>query len=505
MHTMATPNDSRYSTDDYISTGSPGLDDVLRGGLPTGHIYLLEGPAGAGKTTLGLQFLLEGVRCGERVLWCTLAETESQLMATARSHRWDLAGVDIVNLAEVEGGEAEGDYSFFSPSDVELNDVIAKILRVTAQLRPRRVVFDPFSDVRLLARDPLRFRRQLLRLREHFSAMGATVLLIQEVGLNGSNDAVGEGVVHGIISLYQHAPDYGKQRRRLRVHKMRGVPMQEGFHDTAIQTGGVIVYPRLVANEHDPDLATLGRGTTLTSGSQVLDGMLFGGLDRGSSLLVTGPSGIGKSTLCMQFTNAIAERGGRAAVYLFDETRRVFLSRADALGMGTRARVESGEIALRQIDPAEFSPGEFAHLIRRAVEEDGVTMVVIDSLNGYLTAMPDEKHLAMHMHELLSYLSNRDVATLLTLNQQGFVGESSASPLDVTYLTDAAVLLRYFEDDGEIRRALSVIKRRVGGHDSTIREFRIGLPGLDVQAPLRGYHALLSGMPVAKGEETRAT
>jgi circadian clock protein KaiC len=502
---MARPNDPTHSSCLHVSTGAPGLDDVLRGGLPAGHLYLLEGSAGAGKTTLGLQFLLEGVRCGERVLWCTLAETESQLMATARSHQWDLTGVDIVNLAEVGSGEAEGDYSFFSPSDVELNDVVARIFRVTEELRPSRVVFDPFSDVRLLARDPLRFRRQLLRLREHFSSMGATVLLIQEAGLHGNNDEAGEGVVHGIISLYQHAPDYGKQRRRLRVHKMRGVPMQEGFHDTAIQTGGLIVYPRLVANEHDAAVGVEGRGATLTSGSAVLDDMLLGGLDRGSSLLVTGPSGIGKSTLCMQFANALAEHGGRAAVYLFDETRRVFLARADALGMSTRAHVESGQVTLRQIDPAEFSPGEFAHLIRRAIEEDGVTMVVIDSLNGYLTAMPDEKHLAMHMHELLSYLSNRDVATLLTLNQQGFVGEPSGSPLDVTYLTDAAMLLRYFEDDGAIRRALSVIKRRVGGHDSTIREFRIGLPGLDVQAPLRGYHALLSGMPVAKGDETRAT
>lgn len=502
---MTQQNDRAKAPQEQISTGAPGLDDVLRGGLPAGHLYLLEGSAGAGKTTLGLQFLLEGVRRNERVLWCTLAETESQLMATARSHRWELTGVDIVNLAEIGSGEADGDYSFFSPSDVELNDVVARIFRVTEELRPSRVVFDPFSDVRLLARDPLRFRRQLLRLREHFSAMGATVLLIQEAGLHGNNDEAGEGVVHGIISLHQHAPDYGKQRRRLRVHKMRGVAIREGFHDTAIQTGGLIVYPRLVANEHDAEPDNEDSNSTLSSGSAVLDGMLRGGLDRGSSLLITGPSGVGKSTLCMQFANVLAERGGRAAVYLFDETRRIFLSRADAMGMGTRALVDAGKITLRQIDPAEFSPGEFAHLIRRAVEEEGVTMVVIDSLNGYLTAMPDEKHLAMHMHELLSYLSNRDVATLLTLNQQGFVGEPSGSPLDVTYLTDAAMLLRYFEDDGEIRRALSVIKRRVGGHDSTIREFRIGLPGLEVQSPLRGYHALLSGMPVSKSNETRAT
>lgn len=481
-----------------VSTGAQGLDDVLRGGLPAGHLYLLEGASGAGKTTLGLQFLLEGRRQGERVLWCTLAETESQLIATARSHHWDLTGIDIVNLANVESTEADSDYSFFSPSDVELNDVVGRIFRVTAAIRPARVVFDPFSDVKLLARDPLRFRRQLLRLREHFAQLGATVLLIQEAGIDGGADTAGEGVVHGIITLYQHSPDYGKQRRRLQVHKMRGVAMREGFHDIAIETGGLVVYPRLVANEHDaPAMAGLA-----SSGSPALDDMLGGGMDLGASLLVTGPSGIGKSTLCMQFLNEMAARGGRAAVFLFDETRRAFLARADALGMATRSHTGAGRIALRQIDPAEFSPGEFAHLIRRKVEDEGVTMVVIDSLNGYLTAMPDEKHLAMHMHELLSYLSNRSVATLLTLNQQGIVGES-ATPLDVTYLADVAILMRYFESDGEIRRAMSVVKRRVGAHDATIREMTIAPPGVHVGAPLKEFRGVLSGLPETRQTPTR--
>lgn len=480
-----------------IGTGAPGLDDVLRGGLPAGHLYLLEGASGAGKTTLGLQFLLEGRRLGERVLWCTLAETESQLVATARSHHWDLDGIDIVNLANVDAPEAEGDYSFFSPSDVELNDVVGRILRVTEQLRPSRVVFDPFSDVKLLARDPLRFRRQLLRLREHFSRLGSTVLLIQEAGLDTGGDTAGEGVVHGFITLYQHAPDYGKQRRRLQVHKMRGVPVREGFHDISIETGGVVIYPRLVANEHDDSSA---EGGQLSSGSQTLDDMLGGGMDRGASLLVTGPSGVGKSTLCMQFLNEVGKAGGKAAVYLFDETRRAFLGRADALGMPTRALADTGHLALRQIDPAEFSPGEFAHLIRRQVEDEHATMVVIDSLNGYLTAMPDEKHLAMHMHELLSYLSNRNVATLLTLNQQGIVGEST-SPLDVTYLADVAILMRYFESRGEIRRAMSVVKRRVGAHDPTIREMRISPPGVSIGEPLTELRGVLTGLPEARGSQ----
>lgn len=476
-----------------VSTGVSGLDEVLRGGLPASHLYLLEGASGAGKTTLGLQFLLEGVRQGERVLWCTLAETESQLMATAHSHHWDLTGVDVINLADSAGPE-EGDYSFFSPSDVELNDVVGRILSVTQTLRPTRVVFDPFSDVKLLARDPLRFRRQLLKLREHFSELGATVLLIQEADIDSTSDTAGEGVVHGIITLYQHAPAYGKQRRRLQVHKMRGVAVREGFHDISIETGGVVVYPRLVANEHDAPVT----GGTCSSGCAELDQMMGGGIDLGASLLMTGPSGIGKSTLCMQFLNERARQGGRAAVYLFDETRRAFLARAEALGMPTRELIERGQVSLRQIDPAEFSPGEFAHLIRRKVEEDGAEMIVIDSLNGYLTAMPDEKHLAMHVQELLSYLSNRGVATLLTLNQQGIVGES-ASPLDVTYLADAAILMRYFESDAQIRRALSVVKRRMGSHETSIREMFIAAPGIRLGRPLTGYRGVLSGLPEALG------
>lgn len=275
---------------------------------------------------------------------------------------------------------------------------------------------------------------------------------------------------------------------------MRGVAVREGFHDISIETGGVVVYPRLVANEHDTPVAV---GVS-SSGCPDLDQLMGGGVDLGASLLVTGPSGIGKSTLCMQFLNERARQGGRAAVYLFDETRRAFLARADALEMPTRQLIEQGQVSLRQIDPAEFSPGEFAHLIRRKVEEDGADMIVIDSLNGYLTAMPDEKHLAMHMHELLSYLSNRGVATLLTLNQQGIVGES-ATPLDVTYLADAAILMRYFESDARIRRALSVVKRRMGSHQASIHEMFIASPGVRLGQQLTGYRGVLSGLPEARG------
>ena len=430
------------------------------------------------------------------MLWCTLAETERQIRDAAKAHGWDLSGVDIVNLAEVDRPHAgsQEEYSFFSPGDVELNDVVHNIIETTSQRRPRRIAFDPFSDVKLLARDPLRFRRQLLRLRDHFSELGTTVLLIQESHLTSEQDVAGEGVVHGVIALFQHAPDFGKQRRRLRVRKLRGIPFREGYHDMTIETSGVQVFPRLVASEHDEQVE---RGAQ-SSGDAEFDKMLGGGVDLGSSMLVTGPSGVGKSTICMQFANTMAEHGGKAVIFMFDETRRALLARADALGMQTRRHVEDGTVEVRQIDPAEFSPGEFAHLARKAVEQDGARLVVIDSLNGYMAAMPDEKHLAMRMHELLTYLVNRNVCTLVTLNQQGIVGEQSHSSVDVTYLTDTAVLIRYFELAGEVRRALAVVKRRIGEHDPSIREMRISPPGIQLLGTLKGFRGVLTGQPESR-------
>lgn len=485
-------------------TGIAGLDDILKGGLPRAQLYLLEGASGAGKTTLGLQFLLEGVRRGETVLWCTLAETESQLRSTARAHGWDLSGVHIVNVSDPgsQGGAEEGDsYSFFSPGDIELHDVTRAILEVAARLRPRRVVFDPFSDVKLLARDPLRYRRQLLQLREHFARMGATVLLIQEHGLELPSDPAGEGVVHGIIGLYQNAPDYGKPRRRLRVHKLRGVDYREGFHDVSIKTGGLVVYPRLSASEH----ALPEDRSEITSGIAGLDQMLGGGLDRGSSLLVMGPSGAGKSTLCSQFAVASALRGEKAVIYLFDETLRAFLARAHGLGMALRQQIDAGMVDIVQVNPAEFSPGEFAHMVRAAVEDQQARVVAIDSLNGYLSGMPDESHLAMHMHELLTYLALRNVVTLLTMNQQGLLGETQSLPADVSYLADAALLLRYFEAVGAVRRAVSVVKRRCGPHEVLIRELTIASPGVHVGATLHEFRGVLTGQPDWIGRDEELT
>lgn len=486
------------SENEQVRTGVPGLDEVLGGGLPRGQLYLVEGTSGAGKTTLGLQFLLEGVRSGETVLWCTLAETESQLKATAKSHGWELAGVEIVNLADGgnAGGMLDDQYSFFSPGDVELNDVTQAILEVAGKIRPRRIVFDPFSDVKLLAGDPLRYRRQLLQLREHFARLGATVLLIQEQGLDTPNDPAGEGVVHGIIGLYHHAAEYGKPRRRIRVHKLRGQPYREGFHDVAMRQGGLLVYPRLVASDH----ALQEVSVEVSSGLDTLDQMLGGGLDRGASLLVMGPSGAGKSTLCTQFVLAGAARGERAVAFLFDETRRAFLARADGLDMPVRQYLDSGLLRVVQVNPAEFSPGEFTYLVRGAVEADGAQMVVIDSLNGFLSGMPDDQHLALHMHELLTYLSFRNVVTLLTLNQHGVVGDSPTSPVEVSYLADTAILIRYFEAAGAVRRAVSVVKRRCGPHEVLIREMTIAPPGIHVGQALSKFRGVLTGQPDWAGD-----
>jgi circadian clock protein KaiC len=488
---FATSTDSGDSAVD--PTGIPGLDDVLRGGLPRGQLYLLEGSAGAGKTTLGLQFLLEGVRRGERVLWCTLSETEAQLVATAKSHGWDLAGVKIVNLTQASESTAMPDagYSFFSPADIELNDIAKAILDLIESERPRRVVFDPFSDVRLLARDPLRYRRQVLQLREHLARLDATVLLIQEQGLEAPSDPAAEGVVHGIIGLYQHAPEYGRPRRRLRVHKLRGLNYREGFHDVVLRTGGLAVFPRLIAAEHalPPDRGIMSSG--LTS----LDNMLGGGLDRGTSLIIIGPSGAGKSTLSTQFACAAAARGERCTYYLFDETERAFRARAESLQMPLQRSNGAGGVEVRQIDPAEFSPGEFAHDARSAVEDRDTRLIVIDSINGFLTGMPDESHLPMHLHELLTYLALRNVVTILTLNQHGLVNTDAHAPVEVSYLADSTLLIRYFEAAGAVRRAASVLKRRFGAHEVLIRELKIGPPGIHLGQPLSDFRGVLTGQP----------
>lgn len=482
-----------------VPTGVPGLDDILRGGLPRGHLYLVEGDAGAGKTTLGLQFLLEGKRRGEKTLWLSLSETEAQLRGTSDSHGWDLAGIEIRNLTQSGDGVPDSQYSFFSPADIELNDITKAVMEVIEQVNPSRVVFDPFSDVKLLARDPLRYRRQVLQLREFFVRRKNTVLLIQERTSEAtSRDPSAEGVVQGIFALYQSSPDFGRQRRRLRVHKLRGVDFREGFHDVAIQTGGMRVYPRLVAAEH----AEPPNREEVSTGLPGLDAMMGGGLDRGASLLILGPAGVGKSTLGSQFAVTAVGRGEKAAIYLFDETERAFVARGEGLRMGVEKLMKEGSLQVCQVDPAEFTPGEFAHDVRRAVEEGGVKLVVIDSLNGYLNGMPDERHLSMHLHELLTYLSYRNVVTVLTMSQHGFMGESIHTPIDVSYLADAALLLRYFEAGGAVRRAASVMKRRCGPHEVHIREMTVAPSGVRIGQVLTEFRGVLTGQPDYTGGST---
>lgn len=479
-----------------LSTGIQGLDEILGGGLPPGQLYLVEGESGAGKTTLGLQFLLAGHRRGERTLWITLSETERQLSQTAQSHGWSLDGIDVCNPVAPDGvRQGEDKYSFFSPADVELEQIRQAIVAATERVRPARVVFDPFSDVRHLAREVLHYRRQVLSLREFFNEHGCTVLLMQELTRGSAGDLQAEALVHGYLTLHQDAPEYGGQRRRVRVHKMRGMAFRDGFHDFSIQSGGIEVYPRLIAAQH------LERHSEETMASDVaqLDTLLGGGVDRGSSMLIMGAAGVGKSTLATQYAVAGARRGEKAIVFIFDETAWTYRTRAEKLGFSITALLADGTLTLRQIDSAEVSAGQFTNMVMQAVD-GGVRTVVIDSLTGYLTTMPEERFLVAHLHELLTTLSHKHVVTILTLAQHGLVGQQVAAPIDVSYLSDTVLLIRYFEAFGQIRRAISVVKKRTGPHESALREMRIGAGGVTIGEPLTKVQGVLNGVPQFSGD-----
>jgi circadian clock protein KaiC len=493
---MALADEEKNQEPARVSSGIAGLDEVLGGGFAQGNMYLVEGDSGAGKTTLGLQFLLEGQRRGERTLWITLSETQRQLRQTASSHGWSLDGVEVCNpIAPQPAQRPDEKYSFFSPADVELDEIREAIVAATERLRPARVVFDPFSDIRHLAREVLRYRRQILTLRDFFNEHNCTVLLMQEMTRGTPGDLQAEALVQGYLTLHQDAPEYGGQRRRLRVHKMRGTPFRDGFHDFSIHTGGLEVYPRLIAAEHTE---THPEETTHTGIAQ-LDSLLGGGIDRGSSLLIMGPAGVGKSTLALQCAVAAARRGERAAVFIFDETIRAFRARADKLGAGLAPHLENGTLTVRQIDSAELSAGQFTDIVTRAVDR-GAQVVVIDSLSGYTSTMPEERFLAVHLHELLTTLSHRNVVTVLTLAQHGLLGEHVAAPVDVSYLADTVLLVRYFEAFGHIRRAISVVKKRSGAHEVSVREMRITEDGIIIGEPLTNFQGVLSGRPEFTGD-----
>jgi circadian clock protein KaiC len=477
-------------------TGIPGLDELLRGGLPRNRLYLIEGEPGAGKTTLAMQFLLEGQRMGERGLYVTLSETAEELQHVAASHGWNLDGIETFQLAPI-GERSADEYTLYHPAEIELADLTKTVLKHVEAIKPTRVVFDSLSELRLLARDPLRYRRQILGLKDFFAQKPSTVLLLDDHSA-GEADLQLRSLAHGVVYL-EHLPfEYGRARRRLQIVKLRGAAVTEGFHDFVILPGGLTVFPQLIPDDNPaPRMAP-----PVTSGLLELDALLGGGLTWGTSTLFIGPSGVGKSTVAAQYLCAAAAiPNTRAAVFLFDERRATFVGRCDALGMDASGRVASGQLIIEQVDPGVTSPGEFAHRVRRLVEEHGVRLVSIDTLNGYLNAIPSTDAPVIRMHELLSFLNERGVATLIVLAQHGMVGSIMNGPVDLSYLADAILSLRFFEAAGEVRKAISVVKKRTGIHENSIRELVLGPDRIRVGDPLKEFHGVLTGIPQYTGSK----
>ncbi len=485
--------------DERCPSGIPGLDDILAGGLPAKCFYLIQGDPGSGKTTLALQFLLEGVRRGERVFYITLSETRAELLQVADSHGWSLDEIPLLELSSIETLlRPEAQTTVFHPSEVELNKITKLLLDETERLKPARIVFDSLSEFRLVAETPLRYRRQLLNLKQAFAAHRATVLLLDDkMDKPGvSLDPHVLSLTHGVIEMEQLSPDYGKSRRRLRISKMRGVKFREGYHDYTIATGGLEIFPRLVAAEHHLDF----HREAVSSGVEGLDRLLGGGLDRGTTTLLIGPAGSGKSSVAIQYAVQMAEKGEPSMLFAFDETLGIMTARSEALGLPLKKHIDSGIIKARQVDPAEISPGEFAYLVRRSVE-DGAKLVVIDSLNGYLNAMPGEKYLNNQLHELASYLNQQGVLTILVMAQHGMVTALEA-PVDLSYLCDTVINMRYFEAAGEVKQLIAVIKKRSGHHEKAIREFSLnGGQGLRIGEPLTHFAGILTGAPKFEGSQ----
>jgi circadian clock protein KaiC len=476
---------------EIAATGIEGLDDILAGGLTRSRVYLIQGDPGVGKTTLGLQFLLEGARLGETSLYLTLSETRDELEAVAGSHGWDLEKIHIFEYAAADRLESDGESTIFHPSEVELGEATRTLIKEVERINPSRIVIDSLSEIRLLAQNPVRYRRQVLGLKQYFAGRARTVLMLDDKGLN-TGDMQLMTLAHGVVQLEQLAPVYGAERRRLRVSKFRGVRYRGGYHDFTIRTGGLVVYPRLVAAEHRMPVKL----HHLPSGVPGIDALLGGGIDRGTSTLLIGPAGAGKSALAAQYANAAAARGENVELFIFDETLGTLYARTEAMGMDLAGHVKSGRVGLHQIDPAELPPGEFVHLVRQAVETRHITVLVIDSLNGYLHSMPEERFLTIQLHELLTYLGQKGVATILVVAQAGLIGANMLTPVDVSYLADSVILLRYYELSGQLRKAISVVKKRSGPHEQSIRPFSLGTEGLAVGPPLTEFRGVLSGTPL---------
>lgn len=472
-------------------TGVWGLDDVLCGGLARGSIFLLEGEPGSGKTTIALQFLIAGAAAGEKGLYMTLSETEPELRAGAKSHGWDLDHNIVVRELIPAESLLAGDQhqTLLYASDLELGETAQQIFAAVEQVQPSRLVIDSLSEIRLLAQSSLRYRRQILTIKHHFARRNITVLMLDDL-TSEANDKTVHSIAHGVVQLQQNSPDYGAERRRMRILKYRGTRYRGGYHDMTIATGGVNVFPRLVAAEHRTKFAR----DPIPTGIKPFDDLLGGGIDTGSSTLVIGPAGTGKSLIAITFALAAVKRGEKAALFIFDEELGLLFDRMAGLGIDLEGARNRGELMVQQIDAAELSPGEFSHRVRKVVDEHAIKTVIIDSLNGYQAAMPAENSLILHIHELLQYLNRQGAATFLTMAQHGLVGPMAA-PIDVTYLADSVLLLRYFEALGSVRRAMSCIKKRTGSHETTIREYHIGKGGLTVDAALTGFQGVLSGVP----------
>lgn len=474
-----------------ISTGTEGLDLVLGGGLPPDRLYLLEGEPGTGKTTLALRFLLEGVARGEAGLYITLSETKEELQGVADSHGFDIAPLTVFELAAIEDVFGKGhEQSILHPWEMELGEMVRLIQTEVRRVEPRRLVFDSLSEMRLLAQDPLRFRRQVLALKQFFAERHVSVLLLDDYsGSEGAGPSHLHSISHGVVGLERLTLDFGASRRRLQVHKLRGVDFTGGYHDFVIRKGGVDVFPRLIASDHRVDF----NPEPVSSGLPELDALLAGGPVRGTSVLVTGPAGCGKTAIALQYLHAACVRGEPCAIFQFDERIATLLGRARAFGIDLQTHIDAGLLDLQQIDPAELSPGEFSARVRRQVMR-GCRMIVIDSLNGYMAAMPQEQQLILQMHELLSYLAQCGVVTFLINPQDGLVG-TMHSTINISYVADAVVLLRFFEAKGRIRKAISVLKNRSGAHEDAIREFRIDRRGVRVGEQLVGFRGILTGTP----------
>lgn len=488
---------------DLIKTGLPAFDNVLGGGLTANRVYLLHGTPGSGKTTLALQFLLQGVAEGEDVLYVTLSETKNELSAVARSHGLKLDGMQIVELVATEDElQTDNQYTMYQPSDIELNVTTKSILDAIDTIKPKRVVIDSLSEVKLLAQNALRFRRQVLALKQFFTGRDCTVLFLDDnTTSGGEEDMQLASIAHGVISLEQLSPEYGSERRRLRITKLRGQRYRGGYHDFTIGYGGLNIFPRIIAAEHSQQLTP----TVIKSGISQMDEILGGGLDTGTSALLLGPAGSGKSSLALQYAANAAKEGKHTAYFTFDERVDVMVKRAKGLGIPLQQYMDEGLITVRPIDPAELSPGEFADLVRDAVdggEETSAKIIVIDSLNGYMNAMPEERYLTAQLHELLTYLGHMQVVTFLVVAQHGLLGNAMQTPLDTSYLADTVILFRYFEAVGEVKQLISVVKKRTGNHQRTIREYKMDDQGIHVGEPLHQFQGLLTGTPHFTGGST---